>query len=60
MDPRACIGLVERSLPRIADVTLLHGLHLLLLCGCDMGPFGPLGLLVLGPGIYALDNMLVT
>ena len=24
------------------------------------GPFWPLGLLVLGPGIYALDNMLVT
>ena len=24
------------------------------------GPFWPLGLLVLGPRIYALDNMLVT
>ena len=24
------------------------------------GPFWPLALLVLGPGIYALDNMLVT
>ena len=39
---------------------LAYGLRLSLMCSCQVGPFWPLGLLVLGPGIYALDNMLVT
>jgi len=39
---------------------LAYGLRLSLMCSCQVGLFWPLGLLVLGPGIYALDNMLVT
>ena len=46
-------------LPRINDVSRMwveFPSHMQL----PSGPFWPLGLLVLGPGIYALDNILVT
>ena len=51
---------MEKVLPRIDDMSpclwAASPSHVQL----PGGPFWPLGLLVLGPTIYALDNMLVT
>ena len=58
-DPRACVRLVERRSPWIDDVSCAWAASPPLVW-LPNGPYWPLGLLVLGLGIYALDNMLVT
>ena len=51
--------MVERRSPWIDDVSCAWAASPPLVWLLN-GPFWPLGLLVLGLGIYALDNMLVT
>ena len=60
MDPRERISFVEKVLPRIDDVSPCLWATSLSHVQLPSGLFWPLGLLVLGPGIYALDNMLVS
>ena len=60
MDPRERARFVEKVLPRIDNVSPCLWAASLSHVQLPSGPFWPMGLLVLGPGFYALDNMLVT
>ena len=60
IDPHEHVLFVEKLLPQIDDVSPCLWAASLSHVQLPSGPFWPLGLLVLGPGIYALDNMLVT
>ena len=55
MDPCACVRLVEKILPWIDDVFMLMGC-ISFSCEAVRWALYPLGLLVTGSRIYALNN----